>query len=72
MTTVITLLGWINANPGPASAVVCGALSIASAAFEAVGMTKTSKVLGTFTIDAGRVARYAKLAIEAARAVPGK
>jgi hypothetical protein len=72
MTTVLMILGWINANPGSASMIAGGVLSVASAAFEAAGMTKTSKVLGTFTIDAGRITRYAKLALEAAHALRGK
>jgi hypothetical protein len=72
MTSFFALLGWINANPGSASVIVGGLLSVASAAFEAAGMTKTSKVLGTFTLDAGRVTRYAKLLLESAKAMSGK
>lgn len=72
MTTILMLLGWINANPGSASMIAGGVLSVASSVFEMCGMTKTSKVLGTVTLDAGRITRYAKLALEALRAVNGK
>lgn len=73
MTTITALLGWVLANPGSAASILMGVLSVASAVFEMCGMTKTSKALGTLpVVDGGRITRYAKLALEAAKAVSGK
>jgi hypothetical protein len=69
---MITALTWILANPGTVAGIAAAALSLASAVAEALGHTKTSKVLGTVTFDGGRITRYAKLCLEAHRALKGK
>lgn len=62
---------WIVENPGFVTAIVGGVLSVASGVCEALGWTRASKVLGTVTVDAGRIMRYGKCLIEARAALRG-
>jgi hypothetical protein len=66
------VLTWILANPELSALALSGLLSLASGAAELAGWTKLSKILGTVTIDAGRLTRYGKLLIEARKAMNGK
>ena len=66
------LLTWILTNPGTVAGILASALSLASAVAEALGRTGLSKVLGTITLDSGRLVRYAKLLLEARKALAGK
>lgn len=55
------LLNWVTANPTETALIVGGILSALSAALEATGKTGASKVVGTVTLDAGRVLRYVRI-----------
>jgi hypothetical protein len=52
-----TIIAWVTVNPDMAVGVVVGVLSLLSGAFEGAGMTRTSKVLGTMSLDLGRIMR---------------
>lgn len=69
---ITSTLAWVLANPELTALAIGGILSAASGILEAFGWTKTSKALGTVTLDAGRLTRYAKLLIEARKAMSGE